>query len=208
MINLLPLLSKQTQTQMEFSRSTKNLALILGFIALSFTLRAQTNFKQADGSYITIAGTSTLHEWTMTSLQPGVQASFQMDEKGVPSQLKSLSVSVPSESLKSAHKAMDKNAYSALKADKFKAIGFTLTSATTNSNVFQCNGSLTIAGVTKPISLDATCQPKERTLRCTGSKKMKMSDFQVEAPSFMFGTVKTGDEITISFNIDLTAVKN
>jgi hypothetical protein len=37
---------------------------------------------------------------------------------------------------------------------------------------------------------------------------MKMSDFQVEAPSFMFGSVKTGDEITISFNIDLTAVKN
>jgi hypothetical protein len=37
---------------------------------------------------------------------------------------------------------------------------------------------------------------------------MKMSDFQVEAPSFMFGSVKTGDEITISFNIDLQTAKN
>lgn len=193
---------------MEFSKNTKNLTFILGFIALSFTLGAQTNFKQADGSYITIAGTSTLHEWTMTSLQAGVQASFQMDEKGTPTQLKSLSVSVPSESLKSAHKAMDKNAYSALKVEKHKNIGFTLSSASSQNDLFRCVGNLSISGVTKPITIDATCKQKEASIRCTGSKAIKMSDFQVEAPSFMFGSVKTGDEITISFNIDLTAIKN
>jgi polyisoprenoid-binding protein YceI len=193
---------------MKRSKRTKNLALVLGFIALSFTLSAQTNLKQADGSYITVAGTSTLHEWTMTSLQAAVQATFQMDEKGIPSQLKSLSVSVPSESLKSAHKAMDKNAYSALKVDKFKNIGFTLSSTSAQHEIFQCVGILSIAGVTKSISFDATCRQKDNSLRCTGSKAIKMSDFQVEAPSFMFGTVKTGNEITISFNIELQASKN
>jgi polyisoprenoid-binding protein YceI len=190
---------------------SKSPILSLFFIFLVAYLipsHAQIAYTQSGESYITVAGTSTLHEWTMTSLQAGVQASFQMDEKGVPSQLKSLSVSVPSESLKSAHKAMDKNAYSALKVNKFKNIGFTLSSVSTQNEVFQCVGNLSIAGVTKSISLDATCKQKDKSFRCTGSKAIKMSDFQVEAPSFMFGTVKTGDEITISFNIDLQAAKN
>ncbi len=193
---------------MKSTKNTKNLAFTISFLAISITLAAQTSFKQTGESYITIAGTSTLHEWTMTSLQAAIQTTFQMDEKGVPTQIKSLSVTVPGESLKSAHKAMDKNAYSALKVDKYKNIGFTLSSASTQNELFQCVGNLSIAGVTKSISLDAICKQKDKGIRCTGSKAIKMSDFQVEAPSFMFGTVKTGNEITISFNIDLQAVKN
>jgi polyisoprenoid-binding protein YceI len=174
-----------------------------------FQAQAQTLYKQSGYSYVTVAGTSTLHEWTMTSLEATIQADFEVDASGAPSQLKSLSVSVPSESLKSAHKAMDKNAYSSLKTDKNKVISFSLASSTVQKNIFGCIGNLSIAGVTKSISLDATCEAKpNKTLNCTGKKAMKMSDFQIEAPSFMFGTVKTGNEITVSFNVELTPVKN
>lgn len=182
-------------------------ALAGGFIALSTALVAQSTYRQSSDSYITIAGTSTLHEWTMTSLQAAVQAAFEVDEKGIPSQLKSLNVSVPAETLKSAHKAMDKNAYSALKVDKFKDIAFTLASASIQNELVKCVGNLSISGVTKSINIEATCKPKDKSLRCTGSKAIKMSDYKVEAPSFMFGTVKTGDEITISFNIELVPEK-
>lgn len=166
----------------------------------------QMNYKQAADSYITIAGTSTLHDWTMTSLELNVQASLEVSTAGI-SQLKSLILTVPASSLKSAHKAMDKNAYAALKADKFKSIQFTVLSTTIQKNAVQASGNLTIAGVTKPVQIEATCTNSNGTIICTGSKKIKMSDFQVEAPVFMFGTVKTGDEITISFNLPLAALK-
>ena len=185
---------------------TQKFLFILILCCSSLWSVGQVNYKQATDSYVTIAGTSTLHDWTMTSLELNVQASLEASSTGI-AQIKSLTLTIPANSLKSAHKAMDKNAYSALKTDKFKSIQFTVLSSTIQKNVVQASGNLTIAGVTKPVQIEATCINNNGTLICTGSKKIKMSDFQVEAPVFMFGTVKTGDEITISFNLQLAAVK-
>jgi polyisoprenoid-binding protein YceI len=103
---------------------------------------------------------------------------------------------------------MDKNAYSSLKTNKFKTITFSLVTASIANNKIQCTGNLTIGGVTKQISLDADYKVKpDHSLVCTGSKTFKMSEYQIEPPSFMFGTVKTGDEITISFSIDFAPLK-
>lgn len=178
---------------------------ILVLIGTAKQSQAQASFKQSGESYITIAGTSTLHEWTMSSSQLQLVVAAETQADGTIGQIKSLSLSVPSQSLKSANKGMDKNAYSALKVDKNKTINFIMSSATVQKNIIQCLGNLSIAGVTKQVSVDATCAVKsgKSSLICSGSKQLKMSDYQVEAPSFMFGTVKTGNEITISFNIEL-----
>jgi YceI-like domain len=187
---------------------------VLIFLAFFFNgylqhANGQAIYKQSAESYITIAGTSTLHEWTMTSSQPHLAAAIETTADGNVAQLKSLILTVQSHSLKSTHNGMNKNAYSALKVDKHKAISFTMTSAIVQKNVIQCLGDLSIAGVTKQVSVDATCALTSRksSLICTGNKALKMSDFQVEAPSFMFGTVKTGDEIILSFNIELVPNK-
>lgn len=176
--------------------------------ALALQSGAQTPYKQTADSYITVAGTSTLHAWTMTSKDTQFQAAFENGPDGAPTQLKSLTLTVPSQSLKSEHSAMDKNAYSSLKTDKFKSITFSLTTASIDKNIIKCAGNLTIAGVTKLINVDANCQTKpDMSMRCTGTKTFKMSEYQIDPPSFMFGTVKTGDEITISFNAELAPVK-
>lgn len=190
----------------------QNIVLSIFILALLGTVnqsKGQGIYKQSSESYITIAGTSTLHEWTMTSSQPQLVAAIETTAEGNVSQLKSLVLTVQSQSLKSAHNGMDKNAYSALKVDKYKAINFIMTSATVQKNIIQCLGNISIAGVTKQVSVDATCALKsgKSSLICSGSKQLKMSDYQVEAPSFMFGTVKTGDEITISFNVELVPNK-
>ncbi len=51
---------------------------------------------------------------------------------------------------------MDKNAYSALKTDKNKQITFQLTSGKIDGKTIRCVGSLTIAGTTKQIDVEAT----------------------------------------------------
>jgi len=175
---------------------------------ISSTLYAQTLFKQTGESYLSISGTSTLHEWTMTSEEGKCQANFELNADGTPAKLNSLTVSVRSESLKSGHPAMDKNTYSSLNTDDFKTIKFELASATIVGAKIQCVGNLNVAGVTKPISFDAMIKVMpNRTLLCSGTKKLKMSDYGIEPPSFMFGTVTTGDEITISFNINMSSAK-
>ncbi len=166
------------------------------------------SFQQAAANKTTLAGTSTLHDWTMTSTEASYDAKFELSNEGSPVQLVSLSYSLAAESLKSGKGAMDKNAYNALNTDKHKKITFVLTNATTDGGNFKCNGNLTIAGVTKPISLEATCKGSANgDLSCNAKYALKMTDFKVEPPTFMFGSIKTGDDLTLTFSINLTPVK-
>ena len=106
---------------------------------------------------------------------------------------------------------MDNNAYKALKTTSSKHISFLLTAATItqiNENSYEVKafGKLTVAGTTR--DTDVTAEIKysgaDKSFIVTGTKKLKMTDYNVKPPSFMFGTVKTGDEISISFKTKLT----
>ncbi len=184
-----------------------NRAWIMTIAAVFAVLSAagQVNYKQTGA--VIIAGTSTMHDWTMTSKEATYSAGFEVSADGTPTKLNTVSVTLPAESLKSGKGAMDNNAYKALKTDKNKEITFRLTSSKITGKSITCTGNLTIAGTTKPVDVDVTYEVKNGNLVCKGSKKIKMTDFNVEPPSFMFGSVKTGDEITVTFDITLTQIK-
>lgn len=185
-------------------------AWILTLAAMFAVLSAagQANYKQSGASTVVIAGTSTMHDWTMTSTgAANYSATFELNADGTPAKLTMVTFTLPAESLKSKEKAMDKNAYKSLNTDKYKDITFQLASSKITGKTIACAGNLTIAGTTKPVEVDVTYEAKNGTFVCKGSKKIKMTDFKVEPPSFMFGTIKTGDEITISFDVTLAQVK-
>ena len=107
---------------------------------------------------------------------------------------------------------MDNNAYKALKTDKNPAITYTMTSAkVTNGNggdiIVQCKGKLTIAGATRDEEIIATVKPNaDNTLTVSGSRTISMKDFSMKPPSFMMGTVKTGNDVTIKFSLILKKI--
>ena len=192
------------------SNSIKTTVSILALIMvlISLTSYGQNRYTQANTSRISISGTSTMHDWTMTSDKATYDAVFEINSQGDPLQLTSLTVSVPAESLKSEKSGMDKNAYSALKTDKNKQITFQLASSRIDGKTIKCVGNLTIAGTTKQIEVDvAFTILSDGSIQCKGSKKLAMKDYNVEPPSFMFGTVTTGNEITISFDVVLALKK-
>lgn len=184
------------------------LSLLLAGLVFSPDSDAQALYRQTGESYVSISGTSTLNEWTMTSKDTKYQAMFEVSPEGKLVRIPSLTLTVRSESLKSGHSAMDKNAYSTLNTSTFKNIVFELASSSILDTQATCEGNLTVAGVTRKISVEGTVRVlPDKSFLISGTKKLKMSDFNVEPPTFMFGTVTTGDEITVSFNANLISAK-
>ncbi|MBL7874996.1 MAG: hypothetical protein JNL53_05000, partial [Cyclobacteriaceae bacterium] len=127
-------MNSTTQTLIKRTR-----LIFLSLILLSLYGQAQS-YRITGKPVITIAGTSTLHDWTMNSDQANLQATIETDGNGTPTKLASLSVSIPAESLKSGKSAMDKNAYTALKTDKNKQIIYQLTSSIINGKTISNSG--------------------------------------------------------------------
>lgn len=188
----------------KISSTTKIAMIVVTFLQLAaFTLstRAQSGSELPGKVNITIEGTSNIHDWTMTSDKGQLKIQFQTDAENI----FRLTFSVPSSTIKSESKAMDKNAYKALKTEKFPSITFTSSVVSVKPNGsaslnVTAKGNLTISGVTKPVLLIAAARINtDRSITYTGSLKLKMTDFNVEPPSIMMGAIRTGNEIVIKY---------
>jgi polyisoprenoid-binding protein YceI len=164
--------------------------------------------KAQNGS-MQVAGTSSLHDWIEKSDNGSGEATFSFNDDKL-ADLASLSFSVPARSLKSEHKTMDNNTYKALKADKSPNITFvagtgSVTPIDANTYSIKAFGRLTIAGNTRETEVVATGKLNaDKSISVSGSKKFKMSEYGIKPPTAMFGTIKTGDDLTISYNLKFT----
>ena len=196
-----------------------SLLFILLTAVMSFSLNMESdaikfsskNMTAAETVMIVIKGTSTLHDWEMKSEKGRVEVVLGVNKNAKLLGFTGLKFSVEAESLKSEKASMNTNAYKALKTNTAKNISFLLTGA----NITQLNetsyqvkafGKLTVAGTTKETDViaDIKYNVADKSFTVTGTKKLKMTDYNVKPPSFMLGTVKTGDEISISFKTRLT----
>ena len=181
--------------------------LLATSIAVSTTATAQSVY-QSQAVDIKLSGTSNIHDWTMKAKKGTITASFAVDAHHKITALNNLTFTLPAKNLKSEHTGMDNNTYKALNTTKNPNISFVASSSTvtpTGGNTYQinCQGNLTIAGTTKPTELVATGKynPSDNSFTVTGVKKMKMTDYNVKPPTALLGTIKTGDEISIAYNV-------
>ena len=168
---------------------------------------AQTQYTGTSGDLL-VSGTSTLHSWTMRSVKADCSASFDLNATGQVDGLQTLTFSTPVNALKSEHGSMDKNAYKALKTDNAPRITYVMTSvavnATATGTTVTCKGKLTIAGTTRDEELVAVCKTNsDKTITVTGTKAISMQEYQIKPPTFMLGTVKTGNDIVLTFHLSL-----
>jgi hypothetical protein len=155
---------------------------------------------------VQIAGTSSLHDWTEKSEKGTADATFTISGDKLTA-IAGLTFTVPVKSIKSEHTAMDNNTYKALNADKFANITYVASAATVtpvdaNSYTIKTTGKLTIAGTTNETEVTGTARVNaDKSITVTGSKKFKMTDYGVKPPTAVFGTIKTGDALTISYDV-------
>lgn len=190
-------------------KRVKSICLLATFVTFSFAGLAQLKYTDR-GVDITVKGTSNLHDWDVKSDKGIVDATLAMGAGEKTVSFSKLSFVVNAETLKSGKSGMDKNTYKALKTDAHKNITFNLLSANaipTDGNAYQvkAKGNLTVAGVTKPIDLIVTAKwnPGNQSLTISGVKTFKMTDFGVKPPTAVLGTIKTGDEVNITFSVNI-----
>ena len=186
----------------------KNVFLSMLFFVMGFALHAQEIYQPDKESKMTIAGTSSLHDWESDVGQINGSANIDITA-GNKLTIESLSLSIPVTSIKSGKGSMDKNTYEALKEKNHPEITFLMTDYTLNNgNQVQAQGKLTIAGVTKDVNINATYQMVgEDKINFTGTVPIDMTDYNIDPPTAVFGTIKTGKDVTLQYNILLSSNK-
>ncbi|MEZ4920203.1 MAG: YceI family protein [Saprospiraceae bacterium] len=160
-------------------------------------------------SDLSIHGTSNVHEWQSNAKEVRANADISFADDGT-MELSSLYVEIPVRSIKSEKGSiMDGKTYDALKADKHRNITFQMTKVDANTksgssyNV-KVSGKLTIAGVTKTVQLAAKgTVDSNGNITFKGSEKLKMTSYGIKPPTALLGTMTTGDDVEIKFNIRL-----
>lgn len=188
--------------------------ITFAILAVAFVLtstpvaNAQVAYKLGSKSQMTLAGTSTLHDWTMQATSFSTNAQVALADNQL-SGISGLTLVLPVVNLKSAKDGLNENAWETLEYEDHKNIVYKLTSAKitpAGGNKYQiaATGNLTIAGVTKPVNMNVTATANaDGSLTCKGSLPIKLSTFNIERPSFMFGTMSVGDAMTLSYTVNL-----
>ncbi|SMD36866.1 Polyisoprenoid-binding protein YceI [Reichenbachiella faecimaris] len=162
----------------------------------TFFSKAQTLKIEKGASTMEVQGTSSLHDWKSTVEEFTVEAILKED------QINNIQFSAIVKSIKSGKSGMDGNTYKALKEDKYPEIKFVSSQLNILKDRLIGTGQLTIAGKSKDIPINLIIK-QNTTTTVNGNVKIKMTDYDITPPTAVFGTIKTGDEITIQFNFTL-----
>ena len=193
-------------------KTLRSLQLALGTLVMAFLFTlpaaAQTFTVTKTGSTMKVDGTSNIHDWTITSaaFQGSLSATL---ENGQLVKLEKLEFTVPAESLKSGKGGMDKNTYKALNTKTHKNITYSLDKVKSlDCSAGQCkistSGYLTIAGTKKPVDIIFNATVSADKIVLSASKEIKMTDYKVDPPKAMMGTITTGDAVTVSLKATFT----
>ena len=176
--------------------------IVLTTIMLTAGLaHAQTTLQHVR---LSVEGTSTLHDWTVHSEDVSVVVYPNATTPEL--KLDSVLVRLPATSLVSGKGAMDDLMHEALRAERHATISFTardLTLAPTCASGVQHAGVLTLAGRRGAQTVVYDVQRQGSVLRVNGRASVRMTRFGMEPPTAVFGTIRTGDDVTVRFEVDV-----
>lgn len=185
-------------------KSYSKLILLTAVLLFGYGMHAQSYKLNTKATSVMVDGTSNIHDWTIEAKNTGGVLSVKFSDGNL-AQIDKLEFSVVAESLVSGKSAMDKNTYKALNTDTYKNITYKLDKVNSieksAGNIYKVKttGCLTIAGVKNNISLNFDLSSSSNQLVLTGQYKLNMNDYKIEAPTAMFGTIKTGENVVVKF---------
>ena len=192
---------------------------IAGVVLAVGTASAEPRIQMAPTSTLELKGKSTMHDYETraTRMDLAVElgtlpaGSSTLARLAAPGAVKSLVLTIPVQALRSQKEALDKNLYKALNASAHPSITFRMTALPKVAQLaggaidVTAEGELEVAGQRRPIDLAVRATPTPEGLVVEGRESLLMTDYGVKPPSMMLGTLKTRDQVDISFRLLLTA---
>lgn len=187
-------------------RNVLSAIIVLGLFQIAI---GQGEYKLTN-HWMVIKGTSNLHNWESKVNDLRCAANITTTTTLSVKSLNYLTVEIPVKSIKSDKGSiMDNKTYDALKAGSYSIIALKLVNVNKIENkpdgvIINTTCNLTIAGVTNKIDINVTGKVSpDGSIRLAGSKKIKMTDYQIKPPTALLGSLTTGDEVEIAFSIVL-----
>lgn len=194
-------------------RSFITFSALVALIHLVPAVTFASSFALGPGSTLWLTGDSTLHPYASTATILNVSGQWTATPPAdLPTSLLAqkgsgtFELSIPVTGLRSGEKMLDKNMVNTLKGDKFPNIVFKLTKYTVASapasekaGRLAIEGTLSIAGVEKPIQLDAQVRTDGTDLWIQGEQLLKMTDFEIKPPKLMLGALKVKNEVVVHY---------
>jgi polyisoprenoid-binding protein YceI len=188
-------------------------ALLLVVPALLAWRAAVTPMRMDSASRIWVKGTSTVRGFEcqagefdaqVASVGSDAVAAVLAGEQGVGG----VEVSIAAEKLDCRNGTMNGHMLKAIKATQHPTITFKLTTyeleKIEESVKIAMRGTLTLGGVEKDITVDATAKPgPDNTLQVVGAHDLSMKDYGLKPPSLMLGTMKVHDKLSVNFDLIL-----
>lgn len=184
------------------STTLKSALFGIAFFGIIMSANAQKDYELNNKQHFVVLGTSTLHDWEMESTTGTGTANLTINDSKL-EEIKAITVNLVSESIKSGKNAMDKIAYKTLKTNKFKTIKYVLkTAEKVNETTWELTGTYTIAGVSKELKTQVKTSVSNGSVTLQGENKITFEEFGMTPPKALLGTIKTGKELMLKFNIN------
>lgn len=182
-----------------FSKRTISVSLLVFFMATCW-VNAQT--LTIKSHKVVIEGkTNVNHDFTTTATNVSGKMTVANNKP------QSLTVEIPVKSIINGERLMDKKTHEAFNEPKNPSIIFVMTEVnsiqvTDNDIAVTVTGNLSMGGAMKPVTIKANGKEvNPGTYTLTGAMPIKMSDFNMKAPTAMLGTMKTKDEVVVNYQV-------
>lgn len=156
-------------------------------------------------SEMKIQGTSNLTNWEERIEHFNISLTVIFNKNEV-SEISNIHASIKTASIVSDHKSMTRKTRQSLNAHKYPNIEFlfvSLDKITSKKGEFSATitGNLTIAGITKKISIPLSGVFKGNKMDIKGAASLSMDNFQIKPPTAMLGIIKAEKDVTFSFDL-------
>lgn len=199
---------------MMFSRLVSTSSLLFLYMITGSLFAQDISLELSPESELRIEGTSNVRDWGADASV--IKADLVLQEFNAgdldelrPEHFKSLEIRIPVEDLYTDSGRLRRNIHNYLESDSHPVITFALISVNDvsvngNSAVIDADGLVTAAGESQQINMQVDAERIENELVFTGEHDMQMTDFDIDPPTAVLGTIRAHDEITIVFNLRFT----
>lgn len=190
----------------------KIISLLIAFLFATGAAFAQDiTLNASESSSMIIDGDSNVHNWEAEVTEVNGSLVLQniesvTAESLTPESFKTLSLTIPVEGIDAESGGLKRNIHRYMEKDDYPNVTFELSNVTDISNqdgslLITGNGVITVIGNDYNAEMQVTATIENGNIQFTGEKQLLMTDFGIDPPTAVFGTIRSKDEVIMKFDV-------